>query len=91
MTARELCKQMRALLAQTPPQAEHLGDVLATWSATYGGQEDPYYSLYIGDPRAVVKLTPPALRRLADIKEALDRWLANEGPWPLSIKTEAKP
>lgn len=30
------------------------------------------------------RITPEDLRRIIEIKEALERWKWNEGPWPLS-------
>jgi hypothetical protein len=85
-----LLKAMKAARAAylecCPDQSEQLTETRSvSWSAKVSkdGKTEFYIGVYSCELDAV-DLTPAQLRRLADIKEAGERWERNEGPWPLA-------
>lgn len=75
--------------ALCPPQTEMLtGELWVSWEPRTWPQNETGFTMRLhpqfGD------MPPASLRRLADIREALDAWRRNEAPWPLSKNPPTK-
>jgi hypothetical protein len=86
-------KLLSALEAAVPKQDEQISGYLLRWAPSPKNGIQIHYQLsaYTDIETGAKFSNTPAdvLRRLLELTEALDKWAANEGPWPLAKPMEA--
>lgn len=87
-----LAKASQAVDSGCPPQTEWLNPrVSAVWRAEFDATPFEARIRVMGHPydqSLVDNLSTEALLRVVEIRQALDAWNRNEGPWPMAHKKE---